>query len=117
MFLSHRPIFLSILLASLAVTAGAQTAATPEVGAKAPNLTLMALAGKPLSLASLLAKGDVALVFLRGYPGYQCPYCQKQVHGFVEDDAQFTARNVQILLVYPGETSTTQMSKDPVRCA
>ena len=101
------------LFASLVVTAAAQTAATPDIGAKAPNFTLNSSEGKPVSLASLLAKGDVALVFLRGYPGYQCPYCQKQVHAFVDDNAKFTGRNVQILLVYPGEITTTQTSKDP----
>ena len=103
-----------LLLAASAVLASAQTAGvTPDVGGKAPDFTLKALDGKPVSLNALLARGDVALVFLRGYPGYQCPYCQKQVHAFVDDTAKFAAQNVQILLVYPGETTTTKMSRDP----
>ena len=102
-----------LLLGVSAVFTFAQTAGvTPDVGGKAPDFTLKALDGKPVSLGSLLAKSDVALVFLRGYPGYQCPYCQKQVHAFAEDTAKFAAQNVQVLLVYPGETTTTRMSKD-----
>ena len=101
------------LLSALATLAFAQTTGvTPGVGAKAPDFTLKSLDGKPVSLNALLAKGDVALVFLRGYPGYQCPYCQKQVHAFVDDTARFSAHSIQILLIYPGETTTTKMSKD-----
>jgi peroxiredoxin len=96
----------------LALPLAAQTAATPYVGAKAPEIALTSLDGKPLKLSALLAKGDVAVVFLRGYPGYQCPYCQKQVHAFVEDAPKFAARKVQVLLVYPGEATTTQATKD-----
>ena len=106
----------SIRLVALALLTAlplaAQTAATPNLGDKAPEIALTSLDGQPLKLSTLLAQGDVALVFLRGYPGYQCPYCQKQVHAFVEDAPKFAARKIQILLVYPGETTTTQMSKD-----
>ena len=42
------------------------------------------------------------LVVLRGYPGYQCPYCVRQVHDFVENAGKFAADGARVLLVYPG---------------
>jgi peroxiredoxin len=44
----------------------------------------------------------LVLVLLRGYPGYQCPYCVRQVHDFVEHASDFAAKNTRVLLVYPG---------------
>lgn len=77
-------------------------AATPAVGDAAPAFTANTPDGKPVALASLEQRGKVALVFLRGFPGYQCPYCTKQVHDFVEHSAGFAAAHAQVLLVYPG---------------
>jgi peroxiredoxin Q/BCP len=34
-------------------------------------------------------------------PGYQCPYCVKQMHDFVEHSADFAAKKVTVVLVYP----------------
>ena len=42
------------------------------------------------------------MVVLRGFPGYQCPYCVKQVHDFAEHSSEFAAKNVNVLFVYPG---------------
>ena len=78
------------------------TAQTPAVGAKTPNFTLSTIEGKPVELAAINGKQDVVLVILRGYPGYQCPFCQKQVHDFAEHASDFAARNTAVLLVYPG---------------
>ncbi len=44
----------------------------------------------------------MVLVVLRGYPGYQCPFCVKQVHDFVENADKFAAAGAQVVLVYPG---------------
>ena len=80
----------------------AAVAQTPAVGAKAPNFTLRTPAGVPASLTSEMAKGTTVLVVLRGFPDYQCPYCVKQVHDFVEHGPDFAAERVQIMFVYPG---------------
>lgn len=77
-------------------------AATPEVGQKAPDFTLSTPDGQPVSLSGTTQAGTVVLVVLRGYPGYQCPYCVKQVHDFVESADKFAAVGAQVLLVYPG---------------
>lgn len=77
-------------------------AATPAVGAQAPDFQLSTPDGTPVSLSSLTAKGKVVLIALRGYPGYQCPYCTKQVHDFASSADKFAAAGAEILLVYPG---------------
>lgn len=77
-------------------------AATPDVGAVAPEFTLMTPAGATVHLQDELHKGTVVLVLLRGFPGYQCPYCTRQVHDFVEHAAAFAADKAEVLLVYPG---------------
>jgi peroxiredoxin Q/BCP len=77
-------------------------AETPKVGEKAPDFTLATPAGTSVQLSKHVRKSTVVLVVLRGFPGYQCPYCQKQVHDFVEHASDFAAKKATILLVYPG---------------
>jgi peroxiredoxin len=80
-------------------------AETPAVQGKAPDFTLSTPEGQPVRLSNLLKQGDVALVFLRGFPGYQCPICQRQVHDLELDSAKFAASGIQLLLVYPGQAA------------
>ena len=89
----------SITLLTLPLFATAQT---PEIGSKAPDFTLSTPEGVPIRLSGLIAKGKVVLIVLRGYPGYQCPYCQRQVHDFQVNAGKFAAQDIQLLLVYPG---------------
>jgi len=77
-------------------------AQTPAVGAKAPNFTLSTPTGKSVTLSAERGGYPLVLVILRGFPGYQCPYCVKQVHDFVERASDFKAKNTRVLLVYPG---------------
>ena len=87
------------LASALSLVAFAQT---PATGAKAPDFTLSTPTGTTVELANSTAKSTTVLVVLRGYPGYQCPYCTKQVHDFAEHSADFAAKKVNVLLVYPG---------------
>lgn len=91
--------FLAILSVLFGTTLFAQT---PDVGAKAPNFTLSTPTGKAVEMSKELRGHQLVLVVLRGFPGYQCPYCVRQVHDFVEHAADFAAKNVKVLLVYPG---------------
>jgi peroxiredoxin len=88
---------MTILL--LGTTAVAQT---PAVGVKAPDFTLTTITGTPVRLTKQEHGSPLVLVVLRGYPGYQCPFCQRQVHDFVEHAADFAAKRATVLLVYPG---------------
>lgn len=77
-------------------------AQTPAVGAKAPDFTLGTPTGKAVTLSAEEGGYGLVLVILRGFPGYQCPYCVKQVHDFVEHAPDFKVKNTRVLLVYPG---------------
>jgi thioredoxin-dependent peroxiredoxin len=94
------------VLASLAVLSFslllAGAANPPEPGETAPNFTLSTLNDKPIELKQLTAKKPVLLVVLRGWPGYQCPLCTRQVNDFVSHASEFDAAGAQVLMVYPG---------------
>lgn len=95
--------FLALALGFLMMgSARLVSAETPEVGQKAPEFHLSTPDGHPLSLSEFSAKGTVVLVVLRGFPGYQCPYCQKQVHDFVTNGEKFVTAGAEVILVYPG---------------
>ena len=64
-------------------------AAPPSVGEKAPDFTLKNLDGRAVKLSGKTAKGQVVLIVLRGFPGYQCPLCNRQVKEFVSKAAEF----------------------------
>jgi thioredoxin-dependent peroxiredoxin len=98
---SNRPI-LALVAVCLALFSRNVVAQTPAVGAKAPDFTLSTPTGKSVQMSKELGGHGLVLVVLRGYPGYQCPYCVKQVHDFIEHAADFEARKTRVLLVYPG---------------
>ena len=77
-------------------------AETPKVGTKAPDFTLSTPTGTPVKLSRQEHKANIVLVLLRGYPGYQCPYCQRQAHDFIAHAPAFAAKKALVLLVYPG---------------
>ena len=81
---------------------GSITTMPPVVGDKAPTFSLLSLDKKVVRLAPLLRKGPVVLVVLRGYPGYQCPFCTKQVGELVAKDADFAKTKTDVVMVYPG---------------
>jgi thioredoxin-dependent peroxiredoxin len=87
----------------LAVCTIATATPVPTVGAQAPNLTLETLDGRSVELEQLVQKGPVVLVVLRGWPGYQCPLCTRQVQDFIAHAGEFEKKNVtQVLMIYPG---------------
>ena len=80
----------------------ARAASPPAPGEAAPNFTLRTLDDKPVELKQLTAKRPVVLVVLRGWPGYQCPLCTRQVNDFVNHASELDASGAQVLMVYPG---------------
>jgi len=94
-------------LCALAVTASHLVAADavtpgPQVGEKAPDFTLKTLTGDSVSLTKTRAEGPVVLVMLRGWPGYQCPICTRQVGELLGQKDALKAHKATVLLVYPG---------------
>jgi thioredoxin-dependent peroxiredoxin len=90
------PLF--VLTATLPLAA----AAPPLVGEKAPDFALSTPQGKHVRLSEVVSKGPVVLVVLRGFPGYQCPFCNRQVQDFIQNAQGFADAGVHVVLVYPG---------------
>lgn len=87
----------------LLATASTLDAATPPaMGRKVPDFALTNVNGKSIRLSELTAKGPVALIVLRGYPGYQCPYCNRQAQDLIHNAAAFEEAGVRVVMVYPG---------------
>jgi thioredoxin-dependent peroxiredoxin len=98
-----------LLLLALVFSARTLLAAVPpQTGEPAPNFTLRTLDDRAVELKGLTDKSAVVLVVLRGWPGYQCPLCTKQVHDFVARAAEFKQRGAQVVMVYPGPAEKLQ---------
>ncbi|QOY92000.1 AhpC/TSA family protein [Paludibaculum fermentans] len=72
------------------------------MGQAAPDFSLVSLSGQTVRLSSATQNSDVVLVVLRGFPGYQCPVCNRQVQDYVHNSQGFADAGVRVLLVYPG---------------
>lgn len=80
-----------------------QTASVPpKVGEKAPAFEVTTLDHRAVSSNRILRSGPMVLVLLRGYPGYQCPFCTRQVGELIEKADEFAKRKATVVLVYPG---------------
>ena len=93
------------LLAGLALGlafAGAAAAEFPKVGDAAADFTLKTPAGEPVQLSKLNKEGPVVLVVLRGWPGYQCPICTRQIGELVGKSKALAEAKARVILVYPG---------------
>ena len=95
---------LAILIALLAVCGRgyASDAVRPQVGMEAQDFELTDLGGTKHRLATAVKDGPVVLIVLRGFPGYQCPVCTKQVGQFLSAAEKLQAKGAKVLLVYPG---------------
>jgi len=103
------PKFLRFLLLGVCIAASALPSIAgnlpPAVGQKAPDFELTDVLGKKVQLSGVLASGPVVLVVLRGYPGYQCPFCTRQVHDYVQNESAFQQAGYRMVFVYPGPPS------------
>lgn len=81
-------------------------AAPPQVGERAPEFSLISIGGETISLSDSLRDGPAAVVVLRGWPGYQCPICTKQVADLRRRANDFAAEHGRVLLIYPGPTES-----------
>lgn len=99
---SRTLIGLCVLLAMLcANTDAADILSPPAVGDEAADFELESLSsGEKVSLTKTLKNGPVVLVVLRGYPGYQCPICHRQVGELIKEKDGF--KGATVLMVYPG---------------
>lgn len=91
---------LALLAFALPLTLHA--AAPPRVGDPAPDFALNTLDDQTIRLSELTATGKVVLVVLRGWPGYQCPLCTRQVQDYIASASGFASAKARVVMVYPG---------------
>lgn len=78
------------------------TVAPPAVGDSAPAINLSTPGGETVSLAEVLEEQKAVVIFLRGFPGYQCPLCSRQIREFIAKAEEFEKAGASLVLVYPG---------------
>jgi thioredoxin-dependent peroxiredoxin len=90
----------------------------PKIGNTIKDYEFRTIAGKELKLARVIEKGPVVLVVLRGFPGYQCPVCTKQVADLRKHAHDFKELGASVVLVYPGaEDKLTDHAKQFIKDA
>lgn len=80
-------------------------AGPPAVGDKAPDFVLETLQGKKIRMSEAASDKPTVLVVLRGYPGYQCPLCNRQAQDFIRYGAALEGAAGRVILVYPGPSA------------
>lgn len=74
-----------------------------KLGETAKDVEFQPLKGdETIKLSELTKDGPVVLVVLRGYPGYQCPICTRQVADLRSNADDFVKLGAKVVLVYPG---------------
>ena len=100
---------LSLTLLGMACIVSAdeeKVVAQPKVGERAINFELPVVGEKRfLTLTDEYKEGPVVVIVLRGYPGYQCPLCNRQVSSLVNRARVLGNEAHRVILVYPGESS------------
>lgn len=80
-----------------------EVAAGPIEGSKIVDFLGTTMNGAPFQLSKLIERGTVAVVMLRGFPGYQCPVCSSQVAGYIAKAEEFEKQNITVVFIYPGK--------------
>lgn len=101
-----RNLLIASLTLAVTIAAGlfAQIPVAPAVGSKAPEFILTSIQGKTVRLSDEFKNGPVVLVLLRGWPGYQCPFCTRQFGDYLGHAADLERANARVVFVYPGPT-------------
>lgn len=83
-------------------TAGKEQPRPPKIGDVAKDFELTDENGKIVSLKQISSKHPTVLLVLRGWPGYQCPVCSRQVGDFLAKKMELEKADAHVILVYPG---------------
>ena len=103
------PLLVLAVAASSVGAAAEPSNVGPKVGDKASDFDLPIVGGDGyLSLSDETDQGHVVVVVLRGYPGYQCPICQRQVSALVNRASALAQNAHRVILVYPGEGASLE---------
>lgn len=97
--------FTLFILIFLAVQTVAQDFNHLAVGEKVKDFALKTINDKEVQFSELNESNSIVLLMLRGYPGYQCPICTRQVGQFIGEAEKLKEKNAVVLLVYPGPSN------------
>lgn len=78
------------------------------VGEKAIDFSITTLQGEDIELSEIYKNQPVVLVILRGFPGYQCPICSRQVGSLLAEADKFAEKGAAVIMVYPGPSEQMQ---------
>ena len=102
------------LLFSASLPLAAQVASSPEQvrpllnGSTVPAISLQDQQGKPVDLLTKIQQKPTVLVFYRG--GW-CPYCNTQLAGLQQVEAEFTKLGYQIIAISPEAPTAVSKSQ------
>jgi len=84
-----------------------------EVGDRVIDFDLPVVGGEEyLSLSDEYKQGAVVVIVLRGFPGYQCPECSRQI-GSLANRAKTLAKAAhRVILVYPGQAPLIRRAEE-----
>ncbi len=74
----------------------------PESGDQATAFEGKDINGEAVNFAPAKQNSWTVLVFLRGFPGYQCPICSRQVGELIAKAEEFAVAKTQVIFIYPG---------------
>jgi len=100
--------FVVIFMVLVSSQAFSQNFEKLEIGRSAIDFKINTIQGKEVQLSEINKSHSVVLVVLRGWPGYQCPICSRQVGGLLSDSDKFAELNASVLMVYPGPSEQMQ---------
>jgi peroxiredoxin len=81
----------------------------------APDFTLSGLDGGSVRFSAELKEGFVVLILLRGWPGYQCPFCTRQFGDFLRYAKARQDAGAKMIFVYPGSAENLQRHAEDFR--
>lgn len=99
--------FLTAIISAPSLSAADIATGAPDVGSAAIDfeLPIVGSADETIRLSDEIKNGPVVVVVLRGYPGYQCRLCSKQVGAMANRAKAIAAETSRVILVYPGPAS------------
>ena len=100
--LSFGGVLVSALSTSALAKEPGSAASMPQVGETATDFELKDVNGKAVELSTMMNQSPVVLVVLRGFPGYQCPLCTRQVGELIGAKDKIDAAGAKVIMVYPG---------------
>jgi peroxiredoxin len=87
-------------------SAATPTSTLPTVGQSLPYTRFIAGDGHVVDLARATDRRYSLLVFMRGYPGYVCPFCTRQTAVLLKRHDEILTTQTKLFIVFPGPADT-----------